>query len=155
MSRNQSAATLVTMAVVSMATSCLTNKAFAVALPPGASIDSATEVAFATVAGIAQRRGLKPSPPLGTGDVGWRQCFADSTTKGSMFSIVALCGKVNNGEAQFWLSQRGNGFTPHTDSLRQELFDSLRTRFGERGVRECKWEWRGKKNYRASGCKAA
>jgi hypothetical protein len=142
------------MTVVSMATSCLTEQAFAVALPPGVSIDSAAEVAFATVAGIAQRRGLEPSPPLGTADVGWRQCFADSTTKDSMFRIVALCGKVYNGEAQFWLSQRGKGFTAHTDSLRQELFDTLSARFGEHGVRECKWEWRGKKNYRASGCKA-
>ena len=154
MSRTQRrVAALAAISVVLMATSCLTDTGIAIALPPGANVDSAAVVAFAAVASVAQRRSLELSSPLGTGDVGWRQCFADPTTKDAMFRITALCGKVYDGEAQFWLSQRGKGFTAHTDSLRRELLDTLRSRFGEHSVRECKWEWRGTKDHRASGCK--
>ena len=64
------------------------------------------------------------------------------------------CGKVKDREIQFRLFETmARQYTPRADSLRRELLDSLRARFGERSVRECTWQH--EHDLKRSGCAAS
>jgi hypothetical protein len=67
--------------------------------------------------------------------------------------MLFLCAKVKDREVQFELRQRFTSrFSLSGESLRRELLDSLRARFGEERVRECKW--RVERDRQQSGCPA-
>jgi hypothetical protein len=132
------------------ATSCSEQAALAVAAGSLGDPENIRRDAFSLVARLASRRGLRPSFPDNPAQ-GWVECFAASA--------LVLCGKELDREFQFMLreaipaplSRRGlRGFSPNADSLRHELLDSLRARFGAASVRECKWG--EARDPRRSGC---
>lgn len=106
---------------------------FAVSPRPQAAPDSEIDGAFRIVERIAARHGFSTTEPT-DGEQKWRSCVGVKGTR--------ICGKVVGNEAQFMMSQWGGaprGFGAVTDSLRQEILDSLRTNFGREAVRECRW----------------
>ena len=114
------------------ATSCLASAAIAVMPASTVSTDSAAPTAFALAARVAARRGLTPFRAPDQDEEAWNACFTRET--------FFLCGKMYGREIQFEMYQaRTPRFTPWADSVRVELLDSLRTRFGAPGVRECEW----------------
>lgn len=63
---------------------------------------------------------------------GWVQCFHRGGLR--------LCAKTVGASTELLLTQFPTfHFTPWADSVRRELLDSLRARFGTEGARECKW----------------
>jgi hypothetical protein len=136
--------------VLCTATSCFQQAALAIAPGSMGNAENTQREAFSLVARLASKRGLRPSFPENPAQ-GWAECFAASP--------LVLCGKEIDGEIQFLLSEgiaaplsrRGlRGFSPRADSLRQELLDSLRARFGAANVRQC--NWREARDPRRSGC---
>jgi hypothetical protein len=132
------------------ATSCFEQAALAIAAGSMGSAEGPRRDAFSLVARLASRRGLRPSFPQNPA-AGWAECFVASP--------LVVCGKEVDREIQFLLregiaaplSRRGlRGFSPRADSLRRELLDSLRARFGAANVREC--NWREARDPRRSGC---
>ena len=132
------------------ATSCFEQAAVAVAAGSGEDPENTRRDAFSLVARLASSRGLRPSFPNNPAQ-GWAECLAASA--------LVLCGKELDREFQFMLSEaiaaplsrRGlRGFSPRADSLRRELLDSLRARFGATNVREC--NWLEERDPRRSGC---
>jgi hypothetical protein len=113
------------------------NAGIAVSARPGIAVDSSQSAgfardAFALAERVARRRGLELANPNNQ----WNMCAA----KRDLWPLFQFCGRVNDGEPQFLLSQMGKlRFTPSTDSLRRELLDSLRDRFPRDSVRECEW----------------
>lgn len=106
---------------------------FAVSPRPQGAADTEINGAFTIVERIAARHGFSTWEPT-DGEQKWRSCVGVKSTR--------ICGKVVGNEAQFMMSQWGGpprGFGAVTDSLRQEILDSLRTNFGQRAVRECRW----------------
>jgi hypothetical protein len=139
--------------VLCTATSCFHQAALAIAAGSIASADSTRREAFSLAARLASRRGLRPAFPWNP-TAGWAECFAAHP--------LVLCGKEIDGELQFLLSegiaaplsrQGLRGFTPRADSLRHELLDSARARFGAAHVRQC--DWREARDPRRSGCPPA
>ena len=121
------------LAFVSTATVCSTNAGIAVALAPGANLDSSAQIAYALAARVTARRGLTAYDPGEVIRAGREMtCFAKESFR--------ICGQVNAGEVQFTVSQGGAGFTPWADRVRTELRDSLRVQFGAFRVWECKWK---------------
>src|SRR5262245_27009130 len=104
----------------------------AISTRPGIAVDSSqsdgfARDAFALVERVAKRRGLK----LADAHDSWPMCLTKYP--------LGLCGRVNNGEPQFLLSQMGFRSTARIDGLRRELLDSLRHHFPRDSVRECEW----------------
>jgi hypothetical protein len=133
---------LVALAIVCTATSCFTQTMIAVTprrtTPDDSVADSAAQVAFAVTAGLAARHQLREDTSAYRRDAGWTRCYATpERSSRERFFIAHLCERVAGRGLQFLLIQNGKGFTPLTDSLRHELIDSLRVRFGEGAVREC------------------
>ena len=104
-------------------------KYFAVAATPSGVPDSSINVAFNLVNRIAERHGLTPWRPTDA-EHNWRTCVG--------LNSLRVCGKTIQGEAQFMIAEYGRP-RPKSDSLRRELWDSLRTTFGPAAVRECRW----------------
>jgi hypothetical protein len=140
---------LVALVLVCTATSCVTTAALAVAPGPEAPADSTVETVLAVADTVARRRGLAPHPQ---GDQ-WRRCWAryDLREPTGHRSDLFLCGKVREREVQFQLRQvMTTELSWQADSLRRELLDSLRVRYGGLAVREC--EWQNEPDPRSSGC---
>ena len=128
--------------VLLLASACDPAKAayFAVAPQPSPG-DSSTTDAFALVERIVERHGLTPSQ-IRDGEQYWRFCLGVRT--------LSICGKTIDGEAQFQMIERGY-WRPRSDSLRRELLDSLRPRFGTAAVRECR-RWQAGRELGRDGC---
>ena len=96
-----------------------------------ASDSSARAETFALVTRIGMRNGLRmvgPADAAGHNDQGWETCLTRET--------LFLCGKVSGPEIQFEMRQGMSArFTPWADSLRREIVDSLRSKFGTAAVR--------------------
>jgi hypothetical protein len=93
--------------------------------------DSARNAAIAVAERVAARFAMRPTTLPAAKAANMRQCLWDGA--------VTLCTKILDEEAQFYIV---DGYRePRLDSLRRELLDSLRARFGEAQVRECKWEF--------------
>ena len=105
-------------------------RGIALAPNPATAPDTALRDALAVGARVAVRHGLVAfeSP---RDEARWDQCYRKDW--------VHLCGRVTDREAQFQLMQSGFRLTPLADSLRRELTDSLRARFGAEFVHECAW----------------
>lgn len=114
----------------------------AVAPRPTESFDSATVTALAVAATVARRHGLEPFVPKNKEEQAWLDCY-------ERFPLY-LCGKMNDQEIQFSMWERPK-LSANAESLRVELLDSLRMRFGTLAVRECRWE--GEPDPRKTGCK--
>ena len=86
---------------------------------------------FALVTRIGVRHGLRPVAPSdasGRNDQGWETCLTRET--------LFLCGKASGPEIRFEMRQLMRGrLTSWADSLRREVVDSLRTKFGSAAVR--------------------
>jgi len=89
-----------------------------------------------TAENVARRNGMEPEDdPDHVEDNGWVQCFHRGGLR--------LCAKTVGASTQLLLTQFPTfHFTPWADSVRRELLDSLRARFGPDGVRECEWNTR-------------
>ena len=114
---------------------------FGVALPQRPQGDSSTAEAFALVERIVERHGLTPWPMTDRAK-NWRTCLGLQT--------LHICGKTIDGEAQFRMIDRGY-WKPNSESLRRELLDSLRARFGTAAVRECR-RWQAGSDASRDGC---
>lgn len=111
------------------ATTCSTDTVIAVT-PTGSTDElNATDSAVALVSRVVARRGFE-SHDRGYNDEGWAGCVVKEN--------VWLCRRATEREAQFLFYQTGTTrFAPWADSLRHEMLDSLRARFGEQQVHEC------------------
>lgn len=105
---------------------------FSVVPPAEATSDSSVPAeTFALVTRIGVRNGLRviaPSDAAGRNEQAWESCLTRET--------LFLCGKVSGPEIQFEMRQALTAkFTPWADSLRRELVDSLRAKYGSAAVR--------------------
>ena len=115
--------------VIGTATSCIAVSALSLSPSPRTSEDLAGSVAFPLVERVVARRELTPSPSENRADPSMR-CFARET--------LFLCGRVRAGHVEFYFRQgMTTRFRPWADSVRREVRDSLRARFGDTAVREC------------------
>lgn len=139
---------LLALVAVCSATSCVKGTAIAVAVAPDSALspDSARTVAFGLAARVSEQFGLRPYQYADEDSAlraGFSKCYHQPH--------VVLCGKTKEREVQFrLLEMMKTVFTPHADSLRLALLDSLRGRFGDHAVRECKWRY--ERNDAKSGC---
>ena len=146
----------IALIAVCTATSCVTSTGVEILPDSLVSIDSASQAAFELAARVSARRGLASSASPDPRDTTWTRCFTrhDLREATGHRSDVHLCGKVRGREILFLLRQvMSSDFTPQVDSLRVELLDSLRVRFGEQEVRECEWD--NEYDPRRSGCRPA
>lgn len=102
----------------------------AVAPNPVLSRANAQDAAFGLIARTATGFGLEPFEPRGPlEEEGWRTCFAGRG--------LDLCGRVLDHEVQIRFWQLGTTrLTPLADSVKAELLDVMRARFGQDRVRE-------------------
>jgi hypothetical protein len=137
-----------TLAVVTVcsASSCATTTGVAVA--PGNSLDSVSVAeSFAIAARVSQQYGLVARSPKEPTLKALSMCY-EQDYQGRE---ILLCGKTKNSEVHFMLRETMTAqLTPHADSLRKALVDSLRARFGALSARECKWEYQ--RDESQSGC---
>lgn len=105
----------------------------AVAPRPGIPPDSVKRVVYSTARMVAKNHNLVPETAAeDVTNMGWDQCFRNGGLR--------LCGKSADGTVQLLIAEFPRlRFTPRADSLRRELFDSLRTRFDTPFVRRCTW----------------
>jgi hypothetical protein len=87
--------------------------------------------AFDILQHVSAHRGLTPLVPTDSAQH-WRACFFRAS--------IRLCGKINDGEPQFLLTQGGLTWSSDAKALRSEFLDSLRAAFGSDAVRECSRE---------------
>jgi hypothetical protein len=130
---------ILVMVAVCSATSCITMTGIAVAPSKSPDSGSPAESAFALAARVSQQHGLLPRSPqeLKLNDLS--TCYEQDYQNGRLL----LCGKTKNSEVHFMLSESMTPrFTPHADTLRQALLDSLRAHFGQLSTRECEWKFR-------------
>ena len=134
---------LILLPILVIASACdpAQGRYFGVAPPPSPRGDSSPTAAFVLVERILEGHGLKPWGPLERAQ-NWRACYGLNTLK--------ICEKAIDGEAQFEMIERGY-FRPRSDSLRRELLDSLRARFGPDAVRECR-RWQSGSDPSRDGC---
>ena len=132
---------LAALVLVCSATSCVTTTGIAVLPAPGeGDADSVRGAVYQVAAAVAARHGLTPKD---TDKVtGLPTCSANSQ--------LVLCAATRQDTVQLRLDERAAKFTPAADSLRLDLLDSLRTRFGNARVRECKWHY--DRDRRKVGC---
>ena|SRR5947209_5830207 len=138
---------LLVLLVVCTATSC--TRTTGIAVRPSVSLDSGSlaDTAFALVARLSKQHELTPYTVAGLSEEGLNTCYSRSYDDKQLL----LCGKTKDGEVQFMLREyMTSQFTPHADSLRNALLDSLRAHFGEQSARECKWRF--ERNPKQSGC---
>jgi len=116
---------ILALLVVSTATSCSAFATYVLTPPANASVDSVSRDAFGVVARVAAARDLRVFEAKGE----YAKCFV----RQSFF----LCEKLAGSVIEFQIRQGGTAyFTPWADSLRSELVDSLRGRFGPFAVLE-------------------
>jgi len=119
-------AILVVLACVRIATAFI-------AITPrlGVELESERDSAFALVGRILTGRGFSPWVPTLEDRPESRYCF----NKGD----VILCGETTQREIHFALTEMmASSLSVGADSLRRELVDSVRVRFGAPQVRECR-----------------
>ena len=130
------------------ATSCTADSGIAITPSPGVDSDSAAQRAFSVVERVTARRGLQPYTAPDQQEKTWIRCFAEDVPHNRK---LVLCGKMKDREVHFRLyATMIARFTPHADSVRVELLDSLRAEFGAQAARECVWRFEG--DSRRSGC---
>lgn len=101
-------------------------------LPNLMNADSAARAAFAIAENAARRYGLHVFRSGSDDSDPWATCFTKNT--------FVLCGRAVTNEIQFRMYEmRTTRFSPWADSLHAQLFDTLRTYFGARNVRKCRW----------------
>ena len=139
---------LVALVLVSTATSCITSTGIAISPIPALDSSSVVERTFALVQRVGVRRGMQPYTAPDEREEGWMRCFAQELTQNRK---LQLCGKLKDHQVHLRLSEiMASRFSPHADSVRAELLDSLRAEFGAPALREC--EWRYEYDSRRSGC---
>ena len=107
-----------------------------VAPRPGTSAESVKGPAFATAELVARMYQMtEETNAEHVTQQGWQECF----NRGP----VQVCGKSTDSAIQFLIRDFPHRhLTPWADSLRRELFDSLRARFDTQFVRPCEWNVR-------------
>ena len=122
---------LMVLSVAFLSTACDPAKyvKFSVAPPAAVASDSGVRAeTFALVTRIGVRNGLRAVAPSGRNDQGWDTCLTRET--------LFLCGKASGPEIHFEMRQALSArLTPWADSLRREIVDSLRNKFGSGAVR--------------------
>lgn len=103
---------------------------FAVAPQPGSHVEILAASLYDLVGRVSSKYGLQEEAPVA--DSQWRFCLVGSAT---------LCAKTNDTEIQFNLHEWGarRAFSPRIDSLRRELTDSLREKYGNNSIHDCEW----------------
>jgi hypothetical protein len=119
------------LAAPGLATSCVSSRGISL-LPGGEEPEAMAEQALALVTRIAERHRLAPAASQEEERLGeaWN-CWIDERR--------GLCAKRTDAEVQFRISNVGRGIAPQTDSLRKEVGDSLRARYGPDRIRSCEW----------------
>lgn len=127
-------------------TACDPIPSFGIALTPQPALtEAARESAFALARDVATRHGLRPFVRVDAVEQAWHACFGP--TKPS-FSI---CTRATDRDVQFQVYQALTfRLDPLADTVRHELADSLRARFGDAQVRECRWT--AHPDHRQAGC---
>ena len=141
--------TLAALSVASMATSCVTTTAIAVNLGPDSVTDSVAADVSALVERIVARHGFGAEP----GGAGHNRCWARRRVRESQGrqTDLYLCESRRAPELQFQLDQvMTTRLTPIGETIRRELLDSLRVRYGASAVRECRWTY--DRDRARSGC---
>jgi hypothetical protein len=139
---------LVVFVLVCTATSCVMTTGIAIAPNPPTDSATAADRSFSLVERVIARYGMQAYIAPNQRAEAWIRCFAQEFDDGRK---LILCGKLREREIHLWLREVMNSrFSPHADSVRGELFDSLRAEFGEQAVRECKWQ--NEFDSRRSGC---
>ena len=121
---------LLPVAVVCLATSCIEVRGISVIPLETMTVDSALARAAALTQRFGARHGLGPYTDPEQANQHYALCVA----RESFF----LCVKAKDGEVQF-RNYQAPRFTAWGDSLHRELLDSLRSMFDSARVRPCKW----------------
>ena len=122
------AAALATIVMICSATTCFAFSSLSLVPSPRTGDDLAGSVAFPLVERVVAKRQFYPEGSDDPNDPSMR-CFGRDT--------LFLCERVRAGHVEFYFRQTGTRFAPWADSVRREVRDSLRARFGEAAVREC------------------
>lgn len=123
------AAVFAAIVVICTATTCFAVSSLALLPSPRTTDDLAGSAALPLVERVVAKRQFYKMGADDPNDPSMR-CFARDT--------LFLCERVRSGHVEFYFRQTGTRFTPWADSVRREVRDSLRARFGDAAVRECR-----------------